>query len=299
MDNYLEVAGHRIGPGYPCFIIAEIGINHNGDLELARRLVDAAVAAGCDAVKFQKRTPEICVPEEQKDLVRDTPWGWMTYLDYRRKIEFGEAEYQAIDAHCQERRILWTASCWDQPSLEFIERFDPPFIKVASAMLTHEALLESHVRLGRPLLLSTGMSTMEEIERAAQILGGGVSWMFLHCTSSYPARADEINLRMIDTLRRRFERPVGYSGHEVGLQISLAAVARGADVLERHLTLDRAMWGSDQAASVEPHGFQRLVRDVRVIEKAMGDGIKQVYESEFPVRDKLRTRAWEPLTPDV
>ncbi len=298
MDNWLEVAGQPIGPGQPCFVVAEIGINHNGDLDLARRLIDAAVMAGCNAVKFQKRTPEICVPDEQKHLGRDTPWGRMTYLDYRRRVEFGQTEYEAIDAHCRERGILWTASCWDRPSLDFIERFDPPFIKVASALLTHKALLGAHAQLGRPLFVSTGMSTMEQIDEASQILGGRVPWMFLHCTSSYPARAEEINLRMIDTLRQRYGRPVGYSGHEVGLQISLAAVARGADVLERHITLDRAMWGTDQAASVEPHGLQRLVRDVRVIESALGDGIKRVYDSELSVRAKLRPSTWRSIGTD-
>jgi len=290
MIDSIEIAGTKIGPGYPCFIIAEIGINHNGDVDLAKRLIDVAVSAGCSAVKFQKRTPEICVPEEQKNLERDTPWGRMTYLEYRRRVEFGRPEYTIIDKHCRERGILWTASCWDEPSLDFIEQFAPPFYKIASASLTDDSLLQAHVRKGRPLIVSTGMSTMTEIEHSAEILADKVPWMFLHCTSSYPARAEEINLRVIDTLRQRFQRPIGYSGHEVGLQISLAAVARGSDVLERHITLDRAMWGSDQAASVEPQGLQRLVRDIRVIETALGDGVKRVYDSEVPMQAKLRWR---------
>ncbi len=293
MLDFIEVGDCRIGPGYPCFVIAEIGINHNGDLDLARRLIDVAVAAGCDAVKFQKRTPEICVPEEQKTQKRDTPWGRITYLGYRHRIEFGRADYEAIDAHCRKAGILWTASCWDLPSLDFIDSFGPPFLKVASPLLTSDDLLRAHAGRGRPLIVSTGMSSMAEIDHAAAILDGRVPWMFLHCTSTYPARAEEINLRVMDTLRARYERPIGYSGHEVGLQVSLAAVARGADVLERHITLDRAMWGSDQAASVEPQGLQRLVRDVRVIEAALGDGTKQVYESEIPARNKLR---WMPTT---
>jgi sialic acid synthase SpsE len=293
MIDFIEVGDTRIGPGYPCFVIAEIGINHNGDLALAQQLIDVAAQAGCNAVKFQKRTPEICVPDEQKGLGRDTPWGRITYLEYRYKVEFDRQAYEAIDAYCQEAGIFWTASCWDEPSLRFIDAFDPPFLKVASPALTNEPLLEAHARTGRPLIVSTGMSTMAEIEHAAEVLGDRVPWMFLHCTSSYPAHAQEINLRMMDTLRERFRRPVGYSGHEVGLQVSLAAVARGADVLERHITLDRAMWGSDQAASVEPGGLQRLVRDVRVIEKALGDGVKQVYDSELPARAKLR---WRPTT---
>jgi sialic acid synthase SpsE len=288
MTDFIEIVGTRIGPGYPCFVIAEIGINHNGDVELAKRLIDVAAVAGCNAVKFQKRTPEICVPEEQKALGRDTPWGRITYLEYRHRMEFGKAEYEIIAEHCRKRGIMWTVSCWDEPSLEFMEQFQPPFYKIASPMLTNDMLLRAHVRTGRALVVSTGMSTMEEIDHAAEILDGRVPWMLLHCTSSYPARADEINLRVVDTLRQRFNRPIGYSGHEVGLQISLAAVALGADALERHITLDRAMWGSDHAASVEPQGLQRLVRDVRVIEKALGDGIKKVYESELPVRAKLR-----------
>ena len=291
MTDFIEVSGIRIGPGYPCFIIAEIGINHNGDLDLARRLIDVAVSAGCRAVKFQKRTPEICVPEEQKGQRRDTPWGRITYLEYRHKVEFGRAEYEAIDSYCRHAGILWTASCWDKPSLEFIEQFEPPFLKVASAVLTNDELLEAHALAGYPLIVSTGMSTIEEIDHAAEILDNRLPWMLLHCTSSYPAQIEEINLKAIDTLRQRYRRPIGYSGHEVGLQISLAAVARGADLLERHITLDRAMWGSDQAASVEPPGLQRLVRDVRVIEAALGDGTKRVYASELPLRAKLR---WTP-----
>jgi sialic acid synthase SpsE len=214
-------------------------------------------------------------------------------LEYRHRVEFGRAEFQVIDEHCRQREILWTASCWDEPSLAFMEKFQPPFYKVASAALTNDNLLAAHAHLGHPLIVSTGMSSMQEIEHAAEVLGDHVPWMFLHCTSSYPAHAGEINLRMIDTLRERFQRPVGYSGHEVGLQISLAAVARGADALERHITLDRAMWGSDQAASVEPQGLQRLVRDIRVIELALGNGVKKVYDSELPARAKLR---WEPIS---
>lgn len=288
MIDYIEIADYKIGPGFPCFIIAEIGINHNGDVEIARRLIDAAASAGCNAVKFQKRTPEICVPDAQKGLERDTPWGRITYLEYRHKVEFGQAAYEQLDAHCRQRGILWTASCWDMPALDFIETFQPPFYKVASAALTNDALLQAHVATRRPLIISTGMSTAEEIDHAARVLGDQSPWMFLHCTSTYPARPGEINLRFMDVLGERYGRPVGYSGHEVGLQVSIAAVARGACVLERHITLDRAMWGSDQAASVEPQGIQRLVRDVRVVEQALGDGVKRVYESELPIRAKLR-----------
>jgi N-acetylneuraminate synthase len=286
--NVIEVGGQKIGAGFPAFIIAEIGINHNGDLEIAKQLIDVAKSAGCDAVKFQKRTPEICVPENQKHLERDTPWGRITYLDYRYKVEFEQAEYEEIDAYCRERGILWTASCWDKPSLDFIDQFSPAFHKVASAMLTDDRLMEAYRATNRPLIVSTGMSSLEEIDHAAEILGDDVPWMFLHCTSSYPADVKEINLKAMESLRERYGRPVGYSGHEVGLQISLAAAALGAAVIERHITLNRAMWGSDQAASIEPQGLNRLVRDIRTIEMAMGDGVKRVYESEIPIRAKLR-----------
>lgn len=286
--DHILIGDKRVGPGQPCYIIAEIGINHNGDLDIAKKLIDVAVLAGCDAVKFQKRTPEICVPEAQKSVERDTPWGRMTYLEYRRRVEFDQADYQVIDAYCREKDIIWTASCWDEPSVDFMAGFKPPFLKISSAALTNDSLLERHLQVGVPLLVSTGMSTWEEITHAAEVLADRVPWMFLHCTSTYPAKATEINLRVMDRLRTAFGRPVGYSGHEVGLQVSLAAVSLGANVLERHITLDRAMWGTDQAASVEPAGFMRLVRDVRVIEAALGDGVKRVYESEEGIIRKLR-----------
>ena len=284
----LAIGDYRIGPGEAASIVAEIGINHNGDVEIAKKLIDAAKQANCNAVKFQKRTPEICVPEHQKDLERETPWGRITYLEYRRHVEFGQQEYEAIDDYCRQQGILWSASSWDLESLSFVEQFAPPFHKVPSALLTDDALLEAYVKTGRPLIVSTGMSTIDEIDHAAALLGDRVPWMMLQCTSTYPVDHGEINLRAMDTLRQRYRRPVGYSGHEVGLQVSIAAAALGADVIERHITLDRAMWGSDQAASVEPYGLQRLVRDVRVVEKALGDGIKRLYKSELPARSKLR-----------
>lgn len=284
----MTLGDRSVGPGQPCYIIAEIGINHNGDVDTAKKLIDVAAFSGCDAVKFQKRTPDLCVPESQKAVQRETPWGRMSYLEYRHRVEFGQAEYEEIDSYCRDKGIAWTASCWDEPSVDFMAAFQPPFLKISSAALTHDVLLNRHMALGVPLLVSTGMSTWEEIEHAATVLGERVPWMFLHCTSTYPAKADEINLRVMDRLREQFGRPVGYSGHEVGLQVSLAAVALGACVLERHVTLDRAMWGTDQAASVEPAGLMRLVRDVRVIEAAMGDGVKRVYESEQGIRAKLR-----------
>lgn len=287
MPHEVSLAGRLVGEGHPTYIIAEIGLNHNGDLKLAKQLIDVAALFGCDAVKFQKRTPELCVPRDQWDKERDTPWGRMTYIEYRHRIEFGAVEYEQIDAHCRQKGIHWFASCWDEPSVDFMERFDPPCYKIASASLTDEKLLACKVKTGKPLILSTGMSTMAEIERAVASLPKE-RLILLHATSTYPCKPDEINLRMLKTLRDKFDVPVGYSGHETGLQISIAAAALGAVAIERHITLDRAMWGTDQAASVEPSGLQRLVRDVRVIEQALGDGKKRVYESELPIRAKLR-----------
>jgi N-acetylneuraminate synthase len=268
-------------------IVAEIGINHNGSLETAKRLIDAVVGSGCDAVKFQKRTPDLCVPIEQRNLTRETPWGTLTYLEYRHRIEFGLAEYREIDRYCHQKGIHWFASCWDGPSITFIEQFKPPCYKVASASLTDDELLRNVRATGRPVILSTGMSTMSQIEHAVDLLGTD-QLVIMHSTSTYPCPPAELNLRMIHTLSRRFSCPVGYSGHEVGLPTTVAAVALGACMIERHITLDRAMWGSDQAASVEPQGFDRLVQYVRVVEAAIGDGKKEVYASELPVLARLR-----------
>lgn len=277
-----------IGDNDPVFVIAEIGINHNGSLELAKKLIDAASIAGADAVKFQKRTPELCVPRDQWDNERDTPWGRMKYIDYRHKVEFGRKEYEAIDYHCRERGILWFASCWDEASVDFMERFGPPCYKIASASLTDEALLLKKRATGRPLILSTGMSTIEEIENAVDLLGTE-KLLLAHATSTYPCPPDELNLRMINTLQIRYPNvPVGYSGHETGLATTWAAVAMGATFVERHITLDRSMWGSDQAASVEIGGFIRLVNNIRDIEKSLGDGQKKLYPSELKQREKLR-----------
>ncbi|GMV22711.1 MAG: N-acetylneuraminate synthase [Acidimicrobiia bacterium] len=276
-----------VGHDYPAYVIAEIGINHNGDIDIARRLIDAAAAAGCNAVKFQKRTPELCVPAAQRDVQRDTPWGRMTYLEYRHRVEFGEAEYRALIAHCQARQIDWLVSCWDVPSVDLIEGLDPIGYKIPSAALTHGPLLERLRETGRPLILSTGMSSLDQIDAAVAALGDS-ALVLTHATSTYPCPLPELNLRMIDALRQRYGRPVGYSGHEVGLPTTLAAVCLGACLIERHITLDRAMWGTDQAASVEPHGFERLVKYIRDVESALGDGVKVIYDSEKPVMQKLR-----------
>lgn len=287
MRRAIEIAGRAVGPGQPAYIIAEIGINHNGDIAMARKLVDAAVLAGCDAVKFQKRDPDTCVPACQRQLIRETPWGNMTYLEYRHRMEFGRAEYAAIAEYCREKSIAWFASCWDLPSVEFLAEFDVPCYKIPSACLTDDALLARTRSLERPVMLSTGMSDMSEIRHAVKLL----DWrrlLIAHSTSTYPCPPAELNLRVIPALASEFDCPIGYSGHEVGLQTSYAAMVVGACFLERHITVDRAMWGSDQAASVEPAGLIRLVRDIRIIEQALGDGIKRVYESELAARRRLR-----------
>lgn len=287
MPTEVSIGGKLVGENHPTYVIAEIGINHNGDVEIAKKLIDVAAVFGCDAVKFQKRTPEICVPKEQQGVMRETPWGQMTYLEYKKRTEFGEAEYSQIDAHCKAKDIHWFASCWDEPSVDFMEKFEPPCYKVASASLTDHALITKKVATGRPIILSTGMSSMEEIEATVALIPRD-RLVITHATSTYPCKVEEINMRMLHTLRQKFKVPVGYSGHEVGLQISLAAAALGAAVIERHITLDRTMWGTDHSASVEPGGLHRLVRDIRIIDKCLGDGVKKVYESELPIRAKLR-----------
>ncbi len=288
MKREVKIGNRLVGDGHPAYIVAEIGINHNGDLELAKQMIDAAVHAGVDAVKFQKRTPEVCTPPEQQKQMRETPWGYITYLDYRRRVEFGEKEYREIDRYCKKKKITWFASVWDEPAVDFLERFDLPAYKIPSAALTDHNLLRYVRKTGRPVILSTGMSTMEQIHQAVEVLGHA-NLIITHCTSTYPCEPEELNLRMIETLRREFpEVPIGYSGHEVGLVPSAVAVALGACMVERHLTLDRAMWGSDQAASVEPGGFERLVKYIRVTEAALGDGVKRIYASELPSLRRLR-----------
>jgi len=283
----VTVGDHTIGAGHPCYVIAEIGINHNGELENAKKLIDVAAEAGCQAVKFQKRTPDISTPENQKNVQRETPWGVMTYLEYKHRIEFGDVEYKEIAAYSAKKGLDWFASPWDVPSVEFLEDHGVTVHKVASASITDIPLLETLRDTGKPIILSTGMSTMEEIDKAVEVVGTE-KLVLMHATSTYPLDPKEANLLMINTLRERFGVPVGYSGHETGLQVSLAAVALGADALERHITLDRAMWGTDHGASLEPTGLSRLIRDVRVIEEALGDGVKRVYESEEGPRAKLR-----------
>jgi N-acetylneuraminate synthase len=288
MAREIKLGNRRVGDGHPAYIIAEVGINHNGDIEIAKKIIDAAVHAGADAVKFQKRTPEISSPPDQQTQMRETPWGYITYLHYRYKVEFNEEQYREIDRYCKEKKIDWMVSVWDEPSVDFMEKFETPAYKIPSASLTDYNLLK-HVRKTRkPVIISTGMSTMEQIHRGVDVIGNE-NLIIMHCTSTYPCEPAELNLNMIGTLRKEFpNNPIGYSGHEVGLVPSAVAVALGASSLERHITLDRAMWGSDQAASVEPWGFETLVKYIRVTEASLGDGVKKVYESEKPSMMRLR-----------
>lgn len=288
MTREIKIGDKLVGDNYPAYIIGEIGINHNGDVDLAKKMIDAAVNAKADAVKFQKRTPDVCTPPEQQKKMRQTPWGYITYLDYRYKVEFEKDEYSEINRYCKEKGIDWFVSVWDEGSVDFMEQFDPLVYKLPSASLTDHNLLH-HVRAtGRPIVISTGMSTMDEIRKGVEVVGEENLGM-MHSTSSYPCAPEELNLRMIQTLKAEFPNiPIGYSGHEVGLVPSAVAVALGACMLERHITLDRSMWGSDQSASVEPGGFRKLVKYIRVTEQSLGDGVKKVYESEMEPREKLR-----------
>ena len=287
MKRFIEIGKKRIGQGFPVFIVAEIGINHNGSVEIAKKLIDLAVRFECDAVKFQKRVPGLCVPLDQRDKMRETPWGYISYMDYRRKIEFGEEEYREIDRYCGEKGIPWFASAWDVPSLDFLETFEVPCHKVPSACLTDRELLHRLKDTGKPVIVSTGMSSMEEIERAVDVLGRD-NIVLMHCTSTYPCPSEELNLMCIKTLRDKFQCVVGYSGHEAGMPPSIVAVALGAVMVERHITLNRTMWGSDQAASLSPSGVEILVRYIRAVEKAMGDGVKKIWPSELEARNRLR-----------
>jgi len=282
----VTIAGRTIGGTSPCYVVAEIGINHNGDMELAKRLINVAVAAGCDAVKFQKRTVDVVYTAAELAKARESPFG-TTNGELKRALEFGKEQYQEIDTHCRKAGIVWFASPWDEASVDFLESFNVPCHKVASASLTDDNLLR-HIRATKkPAIISTGMSTMAQIERAVEVLGTK-DLIVLHSTSTYPASYDELNLKVIPILAQRFKVPIGYSGHETGIPSSVAAVALGAKMIERHLTMDRAMWGSDQAASLEPNGITRLVRDIRLVETALGDGKKRVFDREVPIMEKLR-----------
>lgn len=270
------------------YIIAEIGINHNGNMTIAKKLIDIASVAGCNAVKFQKRNPDVCVPEHQKKVMRETPWGSMTYLEYKHKIEFGKPEYDEIDSYCKDKGIAWSASPWDLDSLSFLNQYDIPFIKIPSAMLTNDELLENSVKTGKKIILSVGMSTLEEIDHAVEILRKSNEFAILHCNSSYPAPLNELNLSVIKTLQERYGCEVGYSGHEFRLGTTVASIYLGASIIERHITLDRTMWGTDHMSSVEPQGLIKLVKGIRELEESYGDGMVRVTDSQIPMRTKLR-----------
>lgn len=286
MSKCVKIADKFIGDGYPCFIIAEIGINHNGSVKLAKKMIDIAVTTGCDAVKFQKRTVDVVYTKEELAKERKSVFG-NTNGDLKRGLEFGYDEYKEIDSYCKEKGILWFASCWDEASVDFMEQFDIPCYKIASASLTDDNLLKHTLSKGKPILVSTGMSTMEEIRHAVKILGED-NIILYHCTSTYPSNADEMNLRVIETLKREFNCPIGYSGHERGVTPSVLAAALGANSVERHITTDRTNWGSDQAASLEMAGLYHMVRDIRQVPLILGDGKKVVYPRELPIIDKLR-----------
>ena len=271
------------------YIIAEIGINHNGSMQLAKKLIDVASLAGCDAVKFQKRNPDVCVPDHQKSVMRDTPWGTMTYLDYKYKVEFEKPEYDEIDDYCKAKGIAWSASPWDLDSLQFLDQYDLPFLKIPSAMMTNEELMRESAKTGKKIIFSSGMSTLDETDQAvAWMKEENADFALLHCNSAYPAPLEDLNLSCIKTLKERYNCEVGYSGHEFRLGTTVAAVYLGATILERHITLDRTMWGSDHLSSVEPQGLIKLVSGVRELEVAYGDGVKKVTDGELPFRKKLR-----------
>ena len=282
----VTIGNRRVGAGEPCYLIAEIGINHNGNIDLAKRLISVAVAAGCDAVKFQKRTIDVVYTEKELSTPRENPFG-PTNGDLKRGLEFGEADFAEIDKFCKQVKIDWFASPWDEASVDFLQMFNPPIYKIASASLTDDNLLRHIRKTGKPVIASTGMSTYAEIDHAVEVLGKN-DLILMHTTSTYPAKYEQLNLRAIPGMIERYGVPVGYSGHETGIPTSVVAAALGACCVERHITMDRAMWGSDQAASLEPNGISRLVRDIRLCEQSMGDGVKRVYEEEIPVMKKLR-----------
>jgi N-acetylneuraminate synthase len=282
----VDIGTRSVGDSRPCYVIAEIGINHNGDIDLAKRLISVAVAAGCDAVKFQKRTVDVVYSQEELAKPRESPFG-ATNGDLKRGLELDYYDYQEIDAYCRASKITWFASCWDEKSVEFIDRFNPPCYKIASASLTDDHLLRHTRDAGKPVIVSTGMSTVEQIDHAVDVLGKD-NLILLHASSTYPAYYEELNLRAIPVMRARYGVPVGYSGHETGIPSTVAAVVLGACLVERHITMDRSMWGSDHAASLEPNGISRIVRDIRLVEQSMGDGVKRVYAREQPIIKKLR-----------
>lgn len=282
----IKLGNNLVGDNHPCYVIAEIGINHNGNIDIAKKLIDIAKEGGCNAVKFQKRTVEVVYSPAELALPRESPFG-TTNGELKYALEFGQKDYEEIDRYCKEKNIPWLASCWDEQAVDFISQFNIPCYKIASASLTDDNLLRYTQKKSKPILLSTGMSTIEQIDHAVEVLGKK-KLLIMHACSTYPAYYNELNLRVIPVLKQRYKVLIGYSGHETGLPSSVAAFVLGACVIERHITLDRSMWGSDQAASLEPNGITRLVRDIRLIETSLGDGKKRVIERELPIMKKLR-----------
>ncbi|MDG6218595.1 MAG: N-acetylneuraminate synthase family protein [Candidatus Thermoplasmatota archaeon] len=271
------------------YMIGEVGINHNGDIQIAKKLMDAVFACNWDCVKFQKRNPDVCVPDNQKGKMRETPWGMMTYLDYKYKVEFDKYEYDYIDDYCKEKPIDWTASVWDIDSLNFIMNYEVPFIKIPSAMLTNLELLKEAAKTNVTLIISTGMSTIDEIDIAVNLITKyGDKPIIMHTNSSYPTPHSEINLNLIPVLKERYDCTIGYSGHEYGLEPTVIAVALGAKIIERHITLSHDLWGTDQKSSLEVHAMSMLQKRTCDISNMLGSKVKEVTPSELPVREKLR-----------
>ena len=289
-NNKIIIGDTSVGDSDPLFLVAEIGINHNGSLDIAKKLIDAAFACNWHCVKFQKRTPDLCVPDHQKKVFRNTPWGKMTYLDYRYKVEFETQEYRYIDKYCKEKPIFWSASVWDKPSIDFLLEFDVPFIKVPSAKITEKEIVKSSAKSGKPVFLSTGMSTIEEIDNAVNLLEkySNGNYVIMHTNSLYPTPIEELNLNVIPFLKDRYDCIIGYSGHEYDLEPSVIAAVLGVKVIERHVTLDHNMWGSDHFASLEVHAMNMLQKRLKDIDVILGDGIKRVTKGENEMRKKLR-----------
>lgn len=275
------------------YLIGEIGINHNGNLEITKKLIAAAYACNWDCVKFQKRTPDICVPDKQKYVIRYTPWGAITYLEYKKKLEFEKKEYDYIDKYCKDKPIDWSASVWDLESLDFLLQYDVPFIKIPSALLTDDKLLKRVSKTGKTIILSTGMSTIEEIDKAVNIIQKGIKraddLILMHCCSTYPTPIEEINLNIIPFLKKRFDWcRIGFSDHTYDLESSVVATALGVDVIEKHITLDHKLFGTDQSSSLEVHAMDMLRKRIKDVRIMMGDGIKKVTEGEKLIMEKLR-----------
>ena len=285
MNNFIKDLDKRDTP----YLIAEIGINHNGDINIAKKLIDATNACGWHCAKFQKRNPDVCVPDHQKGIERETPWGKMTYIDYKYKVEFGEDEYNLIDSYCREKPLSWAASVWDLDSLEFILNYDVPFLKIPSAHITNMELLIETAKSKIPMIISTGMSTWEIVDSAVEILEKeNTQYAILHCNSTYPAPINELNLKIIPAMKKRYNCIIGYSGHEYDLEPSALAVALGAKIIERHVTLNHEMWGTDHESSIEVNGMDSLAKRLKGISGILGNSDKVITDSEKAVMKKLR-----------